>query len=88
VLLVSNRIVAEGEERFAVPAKLVTRLLNESWTSKFTAAEATPAVTVWAAEVITTLLAAAGVTVSTWDAEVNPVPDTTTIALPAVVSRK
>jgi hypothetical protein len=54
VLLVSNRIVVEGDDRFAVPLNAVTRLLNWSRTSKFTTADATPATTVCAAVVITT----------------------------------
>jgi hypothetical protein len=63
-LLVSNRMVVELEERLAVPAKLVTGLLNASCTWKVTPDEALPATTVCAALVITTLLAAAGVIVS------------------------
>jgi hypothetical protein len=63
--LVSNRIVAEGEERFAVPLKDVTRLLKTSWISKVTGSEATPATTVRAVVMIPTFVAAAGVIVST-----------------------
>jgi hypothetical protein len=88
VALVSNSIVAEGEERFAVPVKLVTLLLNVSCTTKVTCAEATPAVTVWAALVITSLFAAAGVIVSPCVAEVNVPEATVIVGVPAVVSLK
>ena len=43
VLMVSNRIVPESEERFAVPLNDVTRFPKASWTSKVVAPETTPA---------------------------------------------
>jgi hypothetical protein len=45
-LLVSNRIVPEDEDKFAVPLNVVTRLLKVSCTSNVTCADAAPAATV------------------------------------------
>ena len=59
-----NVIVPEVDVKFTVAVEVVTKLLFESSAWIVTAPEATPAVIDWAALVITTLLAAAAVTVS------------------------
>jgi hypothetical protein len=59
-----------------------------SWATTVVAPEATPAVTLCAVDVITSLLAAAATMVSVCVAEVSPVDAAVTVGLPVTVSLK
>jgi hypothetical protein len=73
--LVSNRIVPDDEDKFAVPVYPVTKLLNASWAWNVTTEEATPAVTVCGALVMVTLVAVPAVAeaVKVWGDPASPV---------------
>ena len=81
-------IVPDVEERFTVAVEPVARFPFASCACTVTAPEATPAVTVWAAEVIANLLTAAAVIVSVCVPLVNPLEAAVTVGVPDFVSIK